>query len=150
MPGCAFLDACGVADALVARPTASMRWQEPWQPLVMSVAIGYRLPVFQTFVLTLRRHYTGEATLIVDGRDIMLEDVELSGTSSLVIKACEGAKVTVQGAFNNDGFELVELSDADRTDDSVPEYLKIRGYRFENRGAAVYEFAKPGDYTVEA
>ncbi|HSR88040.1 MAG TPA: hypothetical protein VLL07_03725, partial [Pontiella sp.] len=93
---------------------------------------------------------SGEATLILDGRDIKLEDVGLSGTSALVIKACEGARVTVKGSFSNPGYELVELSDADMANDGIPEYLRIRGYRFENRGAAVYEFKEPGDYVVEA
>jgi UDP-sugar pyrophosphorylase len=92
----------------------------------------------------------GEATLVVDGRDIKLEGVELSGTSALVVRACEDAKVTVKGAFSNPGYELIELSDAEMTDPSVPEYLRIRGYRFENRGAAVYEFKEPGEYTLEA
>ncbi|MBT8043216.1 MAG: UTP--glucose-1-phosphate uridylyltransferase [Pontiella sp.] len=91
-----------------------------------------------------------EATLIVDGKDIVLDGVELSGSSALVVKACEGAKVTVKGSFSNAGFEQVELSDADMASDSVPEYLKIRGYRYENRGAAVYEFSTPGEYIVEA
>ncbi len=93
---------------------------------------------------------SGEATLILDGKDITLEGVELSGSSALVVKACEGAKVTVKGSFSNTGFEQVELSDADMASDSVPEYLKIRGYKFENRGAAVYEFTEPGEYVVEA
>ena len=93
---------------------------------------------------------SGEATLIVDGKDIQLEGVELSGASALVVKACEGAKVLVKGSFSNAGYEQVELSDADMASDRVPEYLRIRGYRFENRGAAVYEFDKPGDYVVEA
>ncbi len=87
-----------------------------------------------------------EATLILDGKDIALEDVELSGRSALVIKACDGAKVAVIGeTFENDGFELVKLDDAEE----VPEYLKIRGYKFENRGAAIYEFDEPGEYVIE-
>jgi UDP-sugar pyrophosphorylase len=94
---------------------------------------------------------SGEATLILDGKDIFLDNVELSGPSALVVKACDGAKVTVKGRFENAGFELVKLSDAERSAESdVPEYLKIRGYRFENRGAAVYEFNEPGEYVVEA
>jgi UDP-sugar pyrophosphorylase len=89
---------------------------------------------------------SGEATLIIDGADITLDNVELSGKTGLVVKACEGAKVTVKGKFENNGFELVELgADAD-----VPEYLKIRGYRFENRGATIHEFTEPGEYVVEA
>ncbi len=88
---------------------------------------------------------SGEAALIVDGADVRLENVELSGKTGLVVKACEGAKVTVKGRFENDGFELVELG----ADAEVPEYLKIRGYKFENRGAQVFEFTEPGEYTVE-
>ncbi|WP_372796716.1 UTP--glucose-1-phosphate uridylyltransferase [Pontiella sp.] len=88
----------------------------------------------------------GEATLIIDGADITLDHVELAGKTGLVVKACDGAKVTVKGTFANEGFELVELgADAD-----VPEYLKIRGYTFENRGAQTFEFTDPGEYTVEA
>ncbi|MEN7972503.1 MAG: UTP--glucose-1-phosphate uridylyltransferase [Verrucomicrobiota bacterium] len=93
---------------------------------------------------------SGEATLVLEGKDVVLENVELSGRSALVVKACEGAKVTVKGAFENDGFELVRLAEEELASDSVPEYLKIRGYRFENRGAAVYEFDQPGEYIVEA
>jgi len=93
---------------------------------------------------------SGEATLVLDGRDIVLEGVELSGRSALIVKACGGAKVTVKGAFSNEGFELVELTDEELASDSVPEYLRIRGYRFENRGAAIHEYDTPGEYVVEA
>lgn len=93
---------------------------------------------------------SGESTLVLDGKDIALEGVELSGRSALVVKACAGAKVTVKGAFENEGFELVKLTEEELASDRVPEYLRIRGYRFENRGAAVYEFTEPGEYTVEA
>lgn len=95
---------------------------------------------------------SANSTLILDGKDIALEDVELTGSSALVIKACDGAKVAVVGEkFENEGFELVKLTDEERSAESdVPEYLKIRGYKFENRGAAVYEFDEPGEYIVEA
>ena len=92
------------------------------------------------------------ATLILDGKDIALEDVELVGNAALVVKACDGAKVAVVGEqFENDGFELVELTEEERSAESdVPEYLKIRGYKFENRGAAIHVFDEPGEYIVEA
>ena len=93
---------------------------------------------------------SGEATLILDGKDIVLEGVELSDRSALVIKACDGAKVTVRGAFSNEGFELVTLTEEELSSDAVPEYLRIRGYHFENRGAAVYEYNEPGEYLIEA
>ncbi|MDK2857604.1 MAG: putative uridylyltransferase [Verrucomicrobiota bacterium] len=92
---------------------------------------------------------SGEATLILDGKDIFLENVELPGPSALVIKACDGARVTVKNLkVENDGFELVKLTDEEQNSTATPEYLRIRGYRIENRGAAVYEFNEPGEYTL--
>ena len=93
---------------------------------------------------------SGEATLVLDGKDIVLEGVKLAGRSALVVKACDGAKVVVKGSFENEGFELVKLTEEELASDSVPEYLRIRGYRFENRAAAIHEFDQPGEYTVEA
>ena len=93
---------------------------------------------------------SGEATLILDGKDIVLEGVELSGRSALVIKACDGAKVMVKGVFDNAGFELVKLTEEELASNSVPEYLRIRGYRFENRAATLYEYNEPGEYIIEA
>ena len=58
--------------------------------------------------------------------------------------------MTVKGRFSNEGFQLVRLTEEDLADDQVPEYLRIRGYRFENRAAAVHVFDQPGDYVVEA
>lgn len=94
---------------------------------------------------------SADSTLILDGKDIALEDVELIGTSALIIRACEGAKVAVVGeTFENEGFELVELTEEERSAASdIPEYLKIRGYKFVNNGAAVYEFDEPGEYVIE-
>ena len=94
--------------------------------------------------------FAADSTLILQGREIFLEDVELTGSSALVIKACDGAKVIVIGqTFENTGFELIKLTEEERASASVPEYLKIRGYRFENRDAAVYTFDEPGEYFIE-
>ena len=134
--------------------------QEAEEALILGVpfTLGPKVILRPSFALTLAEcrgkisggSVAGEAVLIVDGRDIRLDGVELSGSSALVVKACDGAKVTVRGSFRNEGFRLVELTDAERADASdVPEYIKIRGYRFENRGAAVYAFTEPGEYIVQ-
>ncbi|HEY5621335.1 MAG TPA: UTP--glucose-1-phosphate uridylyltransferase, partial [Pontiella sp.] len=131
------------------------------EQLILGVpfTLGPKVILRPSFVMTLaegRDKISGgsvsdASTLIIDGRDITLDNVELSGSSALVVKACDGAKVTVKGAFTNEGFELVELTEEERSAGSdVPEYLKIRGYKFENRGAAVYEFTEPGEYVVVA
>lgn len=91
------------------------------------------------------------ATLVLDGAGISLEEISLEGNTALVIHAADGADVRVKGfKVQNDGFELVALSPEERAADDTPEYLKIRGYRFENRGAAIYEFDRPGSYTITA
>ncbi len=90
-----------------------------------------------------------EATLVLDGRDIRLENVELSGRSALVIKACDGAKVTVKNLkIENGGFELVKLTDEEQNSSATPEYLRLRGYRIENCGAQIAVFNKPGEYRL--
>ncbi len=92
---------------------------------------------------------SGDATLVLDGNDITLENVEISAGSALVIKACDGAKVTVKNLkIENSGFELVKLTPEEMNNPSTPEYLRIRGYRIVNRNAKICEFTKPGNYTV--
>jgi UDP-sugar pyrophosphorylase len=140
---------------------AGMKVEEAGQKMILGVpfTLGPKVILRPSFAMTLDEgcgkvsggSISGASALIIDGEDITLENVQLSGSSALVVKACEGAKVTVKGAFENEGFELAELTEAERSAKSdVPEYLKIRGYKFENRGAAIFEFTEPGEYTVEA
>jgi UDP-sugar pyrophosphorylase len=90
-----------------------------------------------------------EATLLLDGKEIYLKGVILQGRSALVIKACEGARVTVTPQrIENEGFELALLSDEELQRAELPEYIRIRGYRFENRGAQIHIFDQPGDYVI--
>ena len=48
------------------------------------------------------------------------------------------------------GAAAVLLINPEKTASDVPEFFKIRGYTFENRGAAIHEFTEPGEYTVES
>jgi UDP-sugar pyrophosphorylase len=90
---------------------------------------------------------SGDATLILDGQDIMLDDVEITPGSALVIKACDGAKVIVKNLkIENDGFDLAKLSAEEQNSPATPEYLRIRGYRIVNRSAKICEFTKPGTF----
>jgi len=138
---------------------AGMSVAEADTQLVCGVALtlGPRVILRPSFALTLdevRGKISGgaiadEATLILDGEGIRLESVTLAGHSALVIHACPGANVTVKNrAVENDGFEIVKLTAAELADSETPEYLRIRGYRIENRGAEIHEFTLPGDYSV--
>jgi len=92
---------------------------------------------------------SGDATLVLDGKDITLENVEITAGSALVIKACDGAKVTVKNLkVENAGFELVRLSADEQNSPATPEYLRIRGYRIVNRAAQIAVFKEPGDYRL--
>jgi len=92
---------------------------------------------------------SGEATLILDGKDITLENVEITDGSALVVHACPGAKANVKDLkIENAGFEMVELTAEEMESSDTPEYLKLRGYRIENRGAQICEFAETGDYSI--
>jgi UDP-sugar pyrophosphorylase len=84
---------------------------------------------------------------VLDGKDIALENVEITAGSALVIKATDGAKVTVQNLkIENGGFELVPLTADEQNSAQTPEYLRLRGYRIVNRGAKVCGFNKPGEF----
>ena len=133
--------------------------EEAEQELVLGVPLtpGPKVLLRPSFALTLAEvrekvsdcSISGEATLVLDGKEIALDGVKLGGRSALVVKACDGAKVMVKGSFENEGIELVRLNEAELSSEEIPEYLRIRGYRFEDRAAALYEFDQPGEYGVE-
>ncbi|MFA7370144.1 MAG: hypothetical protein WC334_10905, partial [Kiritimatiellales bacterium] len=118
---------------------------------------GPRVLLRPSFALTLAEvrakikggKISGDATLVLDGKDITLENVEIAAGSALVIKACDGAKVTVKNLkIENGGFELVPLTADEQNSTATPEYLRLRGYRIVNRGAKVCEFNKPGEFRL--
>jgi len=138
---------------------AGMSVVEADTELVCGVALtpGPRVILRPSFALTLnevREKISGgsiaeEATLILDGEGIRLENVTLAGRSALVIHACPGANVLVKDrTIENAGFEIIMLTDDELATPDTPEYLRIRGYRIDNRGAEIHEFTQPGDYTV--
>jgi len=92
---------------------------------------------------------SGDATLVLDGKDITLENVEITAGSALAIRVCDGAKVTIKNLkIENDGFGLTPLTADEQNSAATPEYLRLRGYRIINRGAKVCEFNEPGEYGI--
>ena len=139
---------------------AGMTVHEAPETLILDIPMtpGPRVLLRPSFALTLEEvrskisggSISGEATLVLEG-DIRLENVEISDGAALVIKACKGAQVTVRELkVANDGFKLVRLTDAEMQSEGTPEYLRIRGYLIEDRGAKVYAFATPGAYLIDA
>ena len=74
---------------------------------------------------------------------------EITAGSALIVKAADGAQVTVKNLkVENAGFGLIPLTADEQNSDVTPEYLRLRGYRIINRGVAAYEFTKPGEYRL--
>ncbi len=113
-------------------------------------------PLF-SLVLTDTRHnieggqLSPHASLVIEGRDITLRNINLSGTSALVIRACDGAHVAVDGlTLNEPGYTFEPLPDNALQDPDTPAYLRIRGYRRITHKPAVYEFDQPGQYRIDS
>ena len=118
---------------------------------------GPRVLLRPSFALTLAEvrekiksgKISGDATLVLDGKNIALENVEITAGSALVIKAVDGAKVTAKNLkIENGGFALVPLTADEQNSAATPEYLRLRGYRIVNRGAKVCEFTEPGAFGI--
>lgn len=136
---------------------AGMKVETAQEELILGIPFtpGPRVLLRPSFAMTIGEvrekikggSISGDATLVLDGKDITLENVEITAGSALVIKACDGAKVTVKNLkVENDGFKLIPLTADEQNSPATPEYLRIRGYRIVNRGAKVFEFTKPGTY----
>ena len=138
-----------------------MAVHEAPQTLVLDIPLtpGPRVLLRPSFALTLEEGRSkitggsirGEGTLVLEGEQICLENVEIADGAALVIHACAGARVTVKGLkVANDGFQMVRLTEAEMQSEATPEYLRIRGYRIEDRGAKIYAFTTPGVYVIDA
>jgi len=87
---------------------------------------------------------SNKSTLVLEGKDITIEDLELNGT--LLIKAVSGAKVKIVSlAVENKGWEFVPL----QASENVPPYLQIRGYRLVKHEQKELNFNKPGEYIID-
>ena len=137
--------------------TSGMKVETAKEELILGIPFtpGPRVLLRPSFAMTLAEvrekikggSISGDATLVLDGKDIAFENVEITAGSALVIKAADGAKVTAKNLkVENAGFELVPLTADEQNSAATPEYLRLRGYRIVNRDAKVCEFTKPGEY----
>ena len=139
--------------------TAGMVVETAKEELILGIPFtpGPRVLLRPSFAMTLaevREKIKGggissDATLVLDGKNITLENVEITAGSALVIHACDGANVTVKDLkVENGGFDLVRLTEAEQNSAETPEYLRIRGYRIDNHAAAVHQFTETGDFRL--
>ncbi len=138
---------------------AGMKVETAKEEVILGIPFtsGPRILLRPSFAMTLEEvrakikggKISGGATLVLDGKDITLENVEIADGAALVIKAVDGAKVAVKNLkVENGGFELIPLTADEQNSPTTPEYLRLRGYHIENRAAKVCEFKTAGDYRL--
>jgi UDP-sugar pyrophosphorylase len=123
----------------------------------VTVTPGPRVILRPSFALTLAEvraavqggSISGEATLVLDGPDIRLQNVRIEDGAALVVEAVAGAQVQVKDVrIDNEGYACVLLTDEEMKDLDTPEYLRIRGYRIEPRAPRIEKFPESGAYTL--
>lgn len=87
---------------------------------------------------------TDRSTLAIKGRDIFLEDLSLDG--ALLVDAVDGAEVKVSGSVQNKGW-IVE--NVNHKDASVPEEVRIRGFKFNKIEQLEKTFGNPGKFELK-
>jgi len=87
---------------------------------------------------------TERSSLVLDG-DIAIKGMDLDG--ALVIRACSGAQVVVDGLkVENKGWQVQELDSSAE----YPEDVRIRGYVLDKVETREIEISTPGNYVLKA
>ncbi|GFQ01660.1 UDP-sugar pyrophosphorylase [Phtheirospermum japonicum] len=87
---------------------------------------------------------TGKSTLAIKGQSIYLDDLALDG--ALIIDAVNGAEVKVGGSVQNAGWIIENV---DYKDTSVPEEVRIRGFKINKVEQLEKTYNEPGKYSLK-
>ncbi|KAM0000883.1 putative nucleotidyltransferase [Helianthus debilis subsp. tardiflorus] len=85
-----------------------------------------------------------KSTLVIKGRDIYIEDLELDGV--LIVDSVDDAEVKVGGSVCNKGWS-VESIDKDSTE--LPEEVRIRGFKIIKTEQVQQFYDEPGKFTLK-
>ncbi|XP_011027439.1 PREDICTED: UDP-sugar pyrophosphorylase [Populus euphratica] len=88
---------------------------------------------------------TQRSTMAIKGRNIFVKDLSLDG--ALVIDSIDEAEVKAGGSVQNKGWLLEKV---DYKDTSVPEAIRIRGFRFRKIEQLEKQFSEPGKFELKA
>lgn len=88
---------------------------------------------------------TQRSTMAIKGRNIFVKDLSLDG--ALVIDSIDEAEVKAGGSVQNKGWLLEKV---DYKDTSVPEAIRIRGFRFKKIDQLEKQFSEPGKFELKA
>ncbi|CAM6129903.1 unnamed protein product [Calypogeia fissa] len=85
------------------------------------------------------------STLVLDGENITLENLELDG--ALIARATMGSQAKISALrVANDGWDLVPV---DYTDKAFREEIRIRGFELDRLGQQVIFFDQPGECCIQ-
>jgi len=94
-----------------------------------------------------RGSITKRSTLIIDGKDVFLENVDIDGT--LIVRVASGVKLKIKYLkVENHGWEFVQLTPGEMRSSDIPEYFKIRGYKLVRKGEKIIDIKYPGEYEI--
>lgn len=86
-----------------------------------------------------------KSTLVINGRNIFLEGLSLDG--ALVVNSVDEAEVKVGGSVQNKGWNLENV---DYKDTTVPEEVRIRGFRINKVEQLEKSCNEPGKFCLKA
>jgi len=87
--------------------------------------------------------FSQRSTMAIKGRNVFLEDLSLDG--ALLIEAIDDAEVKVRGSVENKGWILENV---DHKDASVPEELRIRGFKISKIEQLEKNYSEPGKFCL--
>ncbi|CAN7062945.1 hypothetical protein Bca4012_096044 [Brassica carinata] len=84
------------------------------------------------------------STMAITGRNVFIDNLSLDG--ALIVDSIDDAEVKLGGSIKNNGWTMETV---DYKDTSVPEEIRIRGFRFNKVEQLEKKFAQPGKFSLE-
>lgn len=95
-------------------------------------------------------YLASHSTLVVDGEEIYINNLQLMGKTALVLRTASGVRLDIENiSLVNHGYHIQALSDEEMADPEVPDYLKIRAYRLIADAPLVIDIREPGHYYLD-
>ncbi|XP_008798136.1 UDP-sugar pyrophosphorylase [Phoenix dactylifera] len=82
-----------------------------------------------------------KSTMVINGQNVFLDGLSLDGT--LVVNAVDEAEVKVTGRIQNNGWALKHV---DYKDSSIPEEIRIRGFKIDKVEQLEMSYSEPGKF----
>ncbi|KAF9609736.1 hypothetical protein IFM89_018184 [Coptis chinensis] len=88
---------------------------------------------------------TQSSTMVINGRNVFVENLKLDGT--LVVNSVDQAEVKVEGSVQNKGWILEKV---DHNDTSIPEEVRIRGFRISKVEQLEKNYTEAGKFSIKS